>query len=998
MDRLDRHLLEGESVILDRDFYNELVDKLAVIKAPGPFQITASSSTVVVDYVDGYPMSPGTVIFSDVTNWANASTLSHIIVWTLSGVGHLNDGSPANAVRRTALNGAVTWSWSSETELDLEGYVNRDWSAVIAGRELPTHVSVAAQAYKLTNVVSSAPVATLAALSATNLPNGARVYVLEQNKIYTRNAGAGAGAAPATGGGFWQEAEAPVLVSVGSNTKSVRIDRAYDPNYNPLNTPRLHPRQEAVFLDGGGGEVMFDDLTAFRSDTVSATRAIAVKYKANNSSTGLTVLGSSNGTDIFTLSAEDRSFSVISEYPGTVIVTATYVVTDDDSQARTLTSSKEFTVWGAGHTNHGISGTPSLPANVSVLGGNGYTDFVVGSHATISNIQDLSVGVTTPGPTIPRPEIALDYVRIAGKVNKVQSIAGTEGFPVAQLAAANEIMSQAIADELGSNVRIYSATISPGINLTNLKNQSIFGDGLSGRITSVNATTRVIQFRGHVSAGITTSIVHITGAADQITVIAEFGYGQLGADSFPRNSFYSNLIFDPDSRSSKQTVVLPQMSPIEEGDAWYVKYSVYSSWDGEQGLSRDFDWVRAETRVGGHFTVNLVRYQEDTYNVEITKASGLDLYGSYKWVDSRLDEGDARAAAPATFTMLLPDRFQVTVPAQMYEGASLEIDGYYRTKGGSSQNGTLLVRSNTVVPQGITVISSNGLEEVPPIPAPVGVVFFKNLSGKFCSIAGEWVRLGGTAVSRVSNITIAEGISGVPVDAIQTGHNAFQHALSTDFDFKNLVVRVFIEGSVRSARLLSGPRSASSFSNGTLTLTAPNVPTLPTGDPQPQIYSDTRAVQPVTNYIIEVTPTVGPIYQAVLSVAKSPTSTDVLAPAPITLQAERFGVHARSLDIDISSPIWKVFADPNKAGAITVSIGLQDKSGVVQAYPDFTEVDRPIELDDWRFDPATQTLIFEFTGFTESMLIQFRAVDAANNTNEDPLVLQLLPRVDPSVD
>jgi hypothetical protein len=845
MSKLIRSLAPGETLVLDEAFVNELVTRLDAKDAPGPFTVASTSPRAIVHFDDdvagvAYPLNPPSVYVSDKTNWGGFDPDQVVVTWTLTGPGHLVNPYDASAIGSTVRTGAsdlVEWTWSASGEITATGYTWRTWSATVDGAALPATAVVSGQARVLTNEVDGTHVTTETALGALGSPtDGERRYVLATDSVYTFTSGAPSGDV-AGDGGYWDATAAPTWAVYGSHASVVSVERAYDPDYTSTSRADVEADRTQAYLDGGSAEYAFEDRSGFPSAT-SAARTLTVTY-TDGSTDGLTIVDPLGAGDWLAASPAGRAFSVLATRPGDVVVEASYSLVTP-SGAETRTARRRVTVWAGSKSSTRVAGPPSLPPAVSVVPGNGQTSVVVGLPVdvwTVSEVQSLD---TAPMPfAVARPKPAFRLPTALPKTTTEASGTVAMDRTEAQgLAAAAAYVQTVLARQDLSGARTYEVVLSsngaalPAAALGSV----VYAGGVVGQLTSLVASgkrTSTYQMRGTVGktalslaggALPTTPIAtgHLSAAADLVALHLEFGYGTPGSASFPHTAFDHYSAVDPDSGLSTVSVTLPTARPQEVTDAWHVRVKTAASWDGEPPVVSQGDWTPAEVVPSGAVGVTLTALDgtADAYVAEISGGDDYEFYGSTGW-EVKAPKFQAVDMGAALTAGALPRRQTTLVPAQYYTGADFVVRGHFRARGGSCQPTVVTARSQRVTPTGLPLITSTLQEDLPSMAAPDGVVFLSTPSGAFCSVGGAWLRLGGTVVPRAQTVTVTEP-GGSAIAAVKTGYNAFAHTVPVGLARTSpLVTNVVFEGGVKTARVLSGPASSTSFSDQALEIRTP---------------------------------------------------------------------------------------------------------------------------------------------------------------------------------
>lgn len=990
MPKLDTHLDPGESLVLDAEFVNELIDRLQERAAPGPFTATASSRTAIVHYDDDvsgtpYPLNPGFITVRDTTDWGSIPRKDVIIDWAVVGVGHFaTDQGPALTLR-TVPGGSVDWTWAATAPLP--DYVTRDWNRVIDGSSLPTSVNITGRARILTNNVDGPSVSVPADLAPLEAETGHRRYVLTTDTVYEFTEDASSGDVSGQGG-YWNEGAAGSWSEYGIDTVDILVERAYDPDYASRMRAQLVAERESVFLDGGTARITMRDESAFSAAT-AVTRVVTAQYE-DGSTAGLTVADPTAGVPW--LGASSKTITVLAEREGIVRVKAVYTVTSSFAGTSTIETTRGAQVWTVGHRSTRVSGTTSLPDRVFVRPGNGRCSVEVGTLVDVYRIFELPSGaVATASEDLNFPIPTLDFSKRSGgpRGNAAAAVADETGVirltptEVSQLSSAASTLSALIQTRVEPHLRVYEVALRSRSALTaEYVGAHLFAAGIAGRITaflSNDGETQVFRMRGwapnqylatsQTAPTVSVASGHLTAAADTVSLALTFGYGNRTSPSFPRVSFDHVATIDPDSGVGVITTTLPTERPTTVQDGWYVKYTVASSWDNEVPVTRTTDWQRAEIVPSGNIGVALEREAGDSYAVLLSGTNEFDFYGTGRWksetttsVPATISE-KALAVQPeiAQLDGMLPRRTQVIVPAQFYKGASWTVSGHFRARGGTCQAAIETATSNTVVPVGLPQIQSNSTSPMPDIAAPKSVVFYNSPAGAFCSVGGQWLKLGGTVLARVHEVLVEQEGAG-KYAASRTGLNSFAHTLAVTNDVSGVVVSKWsFDGTAKSVRLISGPVSTVSFANDTLTVSTP-----------------ARLFGAPLTFLVDVVPFSGDNFTASLVI--SGQFTDMPGPGPVIDVIDVTGPNNTSQLVDYSGSVWtSSYSSADTNGDLTIVFQFKSQKRVVSAYLSSGTENAASVV----FSPKSQTLTITTEGLSGDHTFQVRAVDSNGTVSED---------------
>lgn len=1004
---LDQPLGPGEQVTIDETFINELVGKLQQRNPSGTMRISPSTHLALVhpdDDVAGvqYPLMPSSVVIKDLTPWSEISKDNVVVEWTISGVGHLG-GSDILTTDRTFANGSVSWSWAADDEAAEPGYTYRDWAASISGTSLPTTVVVTAVGKYLTSAVTESPVDTTAALAAVVSPDDQEVrYVLETDKVYTFTDGAGSGDI-AGDGGYWDESLAVVWDTYDTTSTSILIDRGYDPNYyNNINI-MLAPEREAVFLDGGSGTFTIYDGSTFPSDATVVERELEIQYD-DGSSAGLTVLTEATEENLLTLAPEEKEITIISEKEGVIEIKATYTVTTPEGDTDYI-SKKVVRVWSASSRGVTKSGTPSLPSAIKVNPGNGSCNITLGQKAEVYRIKEIAKTTERSEPDerytrLPPPSLSIPVTETSQEINKlfkksVTSETGEEGQTVnltnldlKRLNTAASYVKTATRSLEEASLRAYEVSLRfPDENFVLPKvGEMLFAGNIVGRITYVDRNdgqTYTFRMKGWAPTSTHTDYPSedrfeyitdgfITAAADSLSAVLTFGFGDINDEDFPRVSFDKVESFDPDAGISAMAVTLPSINPITTTEGWYVKGYVKASWDGETPVSRSIDWTQAEVVPEAAPSLVLTQERGDVYHAILRGGADYDFYGTYTWVGSDESTKTAREVDIQLSNAISRDK-QVHVPSTYVStGAYLRAIGYFRSKGGTPARSQSTAVSQLVYPNGGAVINSTVNSNPPVENAPSGVSFLSNPAGFFVSVNNQWLQLGDPVSVFVTNLTISEN-GGADVNAIKLAKNAYKHNLGVVDPTNALVAKVHFEGPVRDAFVSSGPAHNGVFENGTFTITVPPS-ALPTAGE-----GNSRSFNSV--FVIQATDSKGQPIIVNLTLTPAPV-VDTTPPKITSLTVQ--DAQDNLLPVLVSGPTYLVKYDPNTTGGdLLIKATFADKSGVNNAYVSTGDS----VVTETSFANLKQELTVVVEDIQDGHILGIKGVDGKGNASDEIPIL-----------
>lgn len=346
MPSIDQFIEPNETLELNSDVWNQIVDRLRSVGSPGVFRTSASTQYAEVHYddQDGDPeqhfkLSPGSVVIQDTTDWRGYDPSLIEIEYTLTGVGHLGAGS---LTATSGPNGFVEWKWFNEDEftnggLSLSPYTYRDWNALIDNERLPTSVTIQSTA-KLTIKETNKPSVSTTTALAAETPNseGDRRLVSEDGDVYQYTT-TGGGDVAASGGGSWNLVSTATEVVHGTTTTHVLVARAYDPTYLKEIQINLEPEAEFFTLgEEGTTEIRIHDNTHFPDDITLVTRSVTVDRLDNSGNslgtTGLTVTAANpippgNPTGLLEIDSTSRIINVSTGVLGNIRVRVDYTIT-----------------------------------------------------------------------------------------------------------------------------------------------------------------------------------------------------------------------------------------------------------------------------------------------------------------------------------------------------------------------------------------------------------------------------------------------------------------------------------------------------------------------------------------------------------------------------------------------------------------------------------------------------------------------------------------------
>ena len=742
----------GETRPFTADTWNALVAALDEQAAPSPFRIGASSRLAIVHWDDTdpanpYPMQPDRIILRDLTDWRGYEKDRVRIVWTVSGVGELEDPDTGSSVTTTGPGQAVAWTWRT----------GRSWDALVGGRPLPTYVEVEARAEILTTMTTLDPIATSADLPAT-ANEGDRVLVMSEDQIYYYS------------GGTWQPASGATWVTWGTDRISIVVDRAFNPNLLEGWGYRLYVESDHVALgDDATARVRLQDFSTFSPEVTSVARQVGIYWRQPD---GTRVAAGSEATvtkGLYyanLLAQSDRDIEIEVRSIGTLEVEVSYThgsTTDRITRLVTITPPLVRTL--------PVLSRPTLPVRRLVTPGDGYFRVTLGLPVVVESASALSEVRTLPPLEPVMEQLSEQLVLRASETIPVGSEA-LSPVAISRLLTALGVVARTLGSSGGGQVRTYELVLTTpqaGDEEDLLLIEAgqvlyLHDEGIALRVLEAPVALETVTRAGGSSAmgvrvkveGLLDDVVayplegHISGAADQFLVRLRAYYG---SDTTVHRTHEVLHVVSPMAALPAFDVVLPEERPRSVGDRWMVDLDVVAEWRGIAYERVRDEGLVAETVRQSQPLVRDGRLEVYGWFVRLP-IEGEGFYGYVEWIDP--DDATPAADEARVLSAAYPLRpgEMVPIPPPETPGGQLErkqlvLHGCYRSKAGSMPGQVYTRRVGLpVAPSGVPLLVRSNMPASGPdeaAPPADGVVIVDRTTGRaWVSFQGDWIPMSGS--------------------------------------------------------------------------------------------------------------------------------------------------------------------------------------------------------------------------------------------------------------
>ena len=534
---LDNRLGVGESQSLDRPWYNDLVDKLKDLSAANRVTIKPSATRAVVhpSPEENYQLAPGLVSIEDQTNWGDTPVGDLRVEWEIvSGPGHLlnSPGGDPTATVTTGANEAVYWSWSNAQDTGFD-------ETYYSGRPERDWSAV---------------------VDGASLPGVVHVRATAERLL-----------------------EDGTYATVSQTSTHVIVERGYDPSVQPGIGANVHPQQDVAYLGSDGtSEVVFEDLTTITGES-EVTRTVTAHMKGGDGSnvnlTGAYLDGVGN---VVGVPAADLTINAEAKAAGTLVVEIEY-----DTGSKVTRITRSVVVRPALETQIGATTDPTTPPT-QMQPGPGYFTIEGAQPVEVLGLEDQgSVFGESPGM-----QWTNERSRELAKRLGVSALSD-DNPQLDMLYEAGAILVAALHQPTESGLRRYEVDLPRGAaraghivrvegGVIRLKERTEQRDDID-TFTAVG----VAETTEGIDAG------YVTGNGEVFEVDIELAYGRASQSGFPEESHKRTLLLRPGN--SAGTITLPNASPAEVGDRWYVRYQVTSRWTNGKTVSSSWtNWEEAD--------------------------------------------------------------------------------------------------------------------------------------------------------------------------------------------------------------------------------------------------------------------------------------------------------------------------------------------------------------------------------------------------------------------
>ena len=799
MSAFDHTLSDGQSLAFDRAYHNELVAKLKALQQATSIRLHASTSRVQVhpdvsddgDPTNDYPLQPHAVAVSDVTSWGmpdDAGTIK--LFWSLeSGPGHIetpDDPAPHQSLE-TAPGDTVFWSWDRGTD---DSYYStrpeRDWRAVVDGSKLPAAATVRVQAKSLTIETDADPVARETDLEGLDSADGERRLVRSEGAVYQYDG-------PSDRWSLYQDVSPADYALISSASKSLVVERGYDPQVQPGITANIHPQQDVAYLSAEGeATITFDDYTTTGGD-VTVSREVTGQLRGSEIGEDVTVSGPNTDppNDFGSVVSNNQTFDVTATAPGVLLVHVRY-----DGGEQSTSTTRVVRVRPALDTSLGATTDPATPP-VEAHAGRGEVQFKIGRTVTPQDI-------VTQGPVFGENaknnwtnERARELTRRLG----VEDL--TDNDPQVQmLYEAGALLVSALNQPTENGLHRYRLNLPGGVGGPG--QTLLFGDQgalrLEERVGGEASEGQAQRWQavGFMETTASAGEAHLTGNGSVFEVEVRAAYGTVTDGGFPQDVTRRTLRTRPGQTGNQMT--LPRRQPTKTTDRWYMSYRVIARWaEGREVQTNYTDWAPAEQLPSEPAEVEV-----DTENngPVLHIASEGEPLGVAQWTragETSLDDDEVFGGSA------LPRHFPVSPAPQMWDGPQnpphFQVKLVQTTEAGSArgQIESFDMEAGELSRQILPHTNVNGNS----IPSDWPVVPGMLLSGDtrhWIGMPDEYVPIGGGASGLVDSIQVM--VDGILYDA--TPDSPVEYTRDVAFyDADSVEVRLFTVGAVDNVQQLS---------------------------------------------------------------------------------------------------------------------------------------------------------------------------------------------------
>lgn len=746
MSLLDQKLLSGQTRELNSEWYNQLVDRLSNEEMPGKLRVEQSAPVAYVhhqsaDASEANPLVPGQVWLKDATDWNGLDHDRIRVRWQLSGVGHLSMGSGQSQQITASPGEAVYWSWAENEDTG----ANRTWDFASAGLTLPTHATVNVQARLLSTTTHGPSVATASDLSSlTGVGQDERRLVRDEDRIYRYD------------GDEWVNDSAPSYTTIDQVTRHIVVDRTFNPAERHGVHLKLQSSTSFIDLAGGPASATVVDQTHIPDGLTVTNRTVSAQY-----------LRATAEPPVVEVDSSDESLITLQPtVPGTVVLSVSYEIDD-----KTYSISEVFQVRGASVQSVLPSAEePKLPS-YSIIPGDGQFSIAIGQEV---NILALSVTGTQENATFEWTDAAPEDV--AGRVRIPQITATVSSDEVVEIPQQTAEEIAAIGDFLRATFSHRGAHPFTSFLVTaEAEDTLVAGDFITGsgfallveeRLERTQDSTFVYRMRGWASQAMsfpTTGRTRPLG--DTLSVEATFGFGTLGAETFPRKTHRETRTLSVQSAAESVDFVLPQASATRRSDAWYVSLRMASRWsDGREDVVEE-SWTRCETRPTAAPQLSLGSASDQTAQQLFLHGGAHTFYGLTAWAGPGSDPKEVLPEEKVISNASpIATSYPAEAPSRFAEGARFVVAGQYRASAGTPQSDVFYLTSTKFFPKGLDlhVIDSDAPDREAP---DTNGVLLSGHGATWMSVGGAWLKI------------TSESTGFLPIDTVR----ARAHTTDTDY-------------------------------------------------------------------------------------------------------------------------------------------------------------------------------------------------------------------------